>query len=69
MIRELLNAFVWGYSGIFWSNPNMQKYDVVINLCTAESGYWQNYIDYILTINASLLLCEESSAATVLYDA
>ena len=25
MFNELLNAFVWGHRGIFWSNPNMQN--------------------------------------------
>ena len=27
----------------------------LINPCNAESGYWQNHVDYILNSNASLL--------------
>ena len=31
----------------------------------AKSRYWQNHVDYILAINASLILCEEPSTATI----
>ena len=36
------------------------------NPCTAEPWYWQNHVNYILVRNASLLLCEELSVATIL---
>ena len=42
-------------------------YGTVINICTAKRRYWQNHIDYILAINAPSLLCEEPSAATVVF--
>ena len=46
--------------------PRYAVYGIVINPSTAEPGYWQNHVDYILTKYASLLLCQEPSAATIL---
>ena len=37
----------------------------MINPCIAEPEYWTNPVNYILATYASLLLCEEPSAATI----
>ena len=60
MASNAENVFIW------WRH---HVYGIVINPCTADPGYWKNYGDYILTINASLLLHEELSSATISYDA
>ena len=46
----------------------LQIYGIVINPCSTEPGYWQNHVDFILALNASLLLCEKPSTATKLFD-
>ena len=44
------------------------EYGIAINPCSTEPRYWQNHVDYILALNASLLLCKEPSAVTILFD-
>ena len=39
----------------------------MIKSCTAERGYWQNHVNYILAINVSLHICKEPSAATIVF--
>ena len=53
--------------GIFWLKQNMQN-DIVIKYCTAEPAYWQEHVNNILAISASLLLYEEPSAAMIVVD-
>ena len=53
------------YSGLIWI---CRIRHCVINPYTAEPGYRQNYGDHVLTTNASLLLCNELSAAIKLSD-
>ena len=37
----------------------------MVDSCTAKPGYWQNHVKYILVINASSVLGERPSAATI----
>ena len=62
---ELLNAFVWRYRDHFWFNPYKQN-TALWFLCIAKSGYWQNHVGYILTTNASTLVCEGPSPACII---
>ena len=50
---ELLSAFVCRYRGncLLWSK--YAEYRSAIIPCYAELGYWQNIVDYILTLHAS----------------
>ena len=43
-------------------------FGIVIKSCTAEPGYWQNHVNYILVINASFFLCEGPSRATLIFE-
>ena len=62
---ETLSALVWGYGGILWFNPNMQNTALWLTLALPNPDTGSHF-DYILAINASLLLCEEPSADTIL---
>ena len=53
------------FSGLI---PICRERHFEFNPCTAEPGYWQTHVDYISTINVSILLCEEPSAAAILFD-
>ena len=65
---EMLNAFAWGYRWNFWFNPNMQKTALWLTLAPPspvnDRMMWTTFWQYF----ASLLRCEESSAATILSD-
>ena len=58
VILQLLNAFAGWYA----------EFGIAISSCVAESGSWQNHLNYILAINASLLLCEKPFEATIVFD-
>ena len=53
--------------GNFLVQSKYAGYGIVINPCTTDRRYWQNHVDYILTINASLPL-QKPSEATILSD-
>ena len=58
---------------VMWENFLAQskyaEFSIGMNSCTAQPGYWQNHVSYILSINAPLLLCDDSSVATIVLDA
>ena len=62
---EILSAFAEWHRGIFWFNPYMQI--SAFSLTLELSGYWRNHVNYILALNALLLLCEEPTAATMVF--
>ena len=54
--------------GNFLISTKEAEFDIVINSCITEPWYWQNHINYILTVNSSLLICQESSTTAILFD-
>ena len=61
---------VWGVIVIRGKCLVYSKYAgfIVINPCTAEPGYRQNHVNFILALNASLLLCVEPCSVTIVFD-
>ena len=55
--------------GKFLIQSKYAEFDIVIKSCTAERGYWQYPVDYILTETTSVFLCMRPSAATIVFDA
>ena len=52
---------------LLWSK--YAEFDIlVINSCTMEHVNWQNHVNYILAINAVLVLCDEPPSATIVFD-
>ena len=65
-----LGSFEWlvYFLCVLWNVECFVGWYMAIKPCTAEPGYWQNNINWIFAANASLVLCEEPSAATIMSD-
>ena len=64
---ELLICYM-GIQGDFLVQSKYAEYGILSNPYTADPGYWQNHVDYIVNIKAYFLFCEKLSATTILFD-
>ena len=68
MFLEILTASEWWYGGIFWFNPNIQSLAWWLTLALPSPHSSRITLTKFLAISASLFLCEEPSAATIVFD-
>ena len=55
----MLSAFAWWYRGRFLVYYKHAEFGIVINPCTAESGYWQEHAKLVTATDALFPLYEE----------